>query len=183
MKITWIKRLFQSPQRLNRPQMDYETLEKVFTALGVKDPAGWARSQTEEGIPQLGRYLFLRGCWDQAIDPVDDSWIDALIRQARAVPNSPDARVGEALARMLALGVPRSEIVELVRGMQKELIFGISYLIDDPHPAIERLPPEAQDALKDFGWSLVEVGPDGAIGPPISGLHESVQETDPRGAA
>jgi hypothetical protein len=35
-----------------------------FKSLGVTDPESWARSELQEGIPQLGRAVFLRALWD-----------------------------------------------------------------------------------------------------------------------
>jgi hypothetical protein len=59
-------------------------LTEVFTRLGAPDPAGWARSEVEEGIPRLARYLFLRQAWQQVVAEDDTSWIDAWRRVSAA---------------------------------------------------------------------------------------------------
>ena len=40
-----------------------EELTAVFEALGADDAEGWIKSQLEEGIPQLHRFLFLAKAW------------------------------------------------------------------------------------------------------------------------
>ena len=44
-----------------------QKLTKVFDRLGAADPESWARSEIEEGIPQLGRFVFLRALWDTVL--------------------------------------------------------------------------------------------------------------------
>jgi hypothetical protein len=183
MRFQRIKNIFQKTVRPDQPPIPLNRLEQIFKTLGVDNPSGWARSGYTESIPQLHRYLFLRGCWNQAVDAVDNSWIDVNIQEAKDAPGSPHAYIGEALERMLALGVSRHDIAEVVRGMQGQLISGISYLIDDPRPAIEHLPPETQEVLKHIGWALVEIDANGSIGRHISGLHESVHELGPKEGA
>ena len=43
--------------------MNQKELTLLFERLGANEPEDCARSQTEEGINQLGRYLFLRQAW------------------------------------------------------------------------------------------------------------------------
>jgi hypothetical protein len=38
-----------------------------FKSLGIDDPESWARSEIQEGIPQLGRAVFLRALWDAVL--------------------------------------------------------------------------------------------------------------------
>ena len=40
-----------------------ESLRNTFARLGADDPEGWARSEIQENIAQLGRFVFLRGVW------------------------------------------------------------------------------------------------------------------------
>jgi hypothetical protein len=40
--------------------MNQDELTALFKKVGARKPEGWARSQIEEGIPQLARFLFLR---------------------------------------------------------------------------------------------------------------------------
>jgi hypothetical protein len=49
---------------------DAKALRKLaarFRSLGVNDPESWAQSELQEGIPQLGRAVFLRALWDAVL--------------------------------------------------------------------------------------------------------------------
>mgnify|MGYP001074943207 CR=1 FL=1 len=55
----------------------YEELLAIFRKLGADDPESWARSESEEGIPQLARFVFLRQAWRNCvIDDGDLGWIE-----------------------------------------------------------------------------------------------------------
>jgi hypothetical protein len=154
-------------------EFEIAQLAKRFEVLGAPDPAGWAASQVREGIPQLARYLFLRQAWRSIVDENDTAWIAASITASRRDPNGPYAGVGQALARLKAIGASDRDLVDLVRGKQAELLFSLCYQLEDP--AVDE--PEGQDVL----WALVQVTEEGEIVGPIAGLHESVLETDPTG--
>lgn len=152
-------------------------LTEVFRALGAREPEQWASSQLQEGIPQLHRFLFLRQAWAQVVDENDDSWIDRVIEAARKTPEAPFSGQGHAIERMLTLGVPRSDIVELVRNAQAEMIFGFCYLLEDPS-----FDADVEDRVGSVGWALVATDDDcEPTRETIGGLHESVLETDPTG--
>ena len=149
-------------------------LTALFQQLGARDPATWAASQASEGIPQLHRFLFLRQAWQRVIPEDRDDWIDREQAAAAAQPTQPFAGVGQALGRLLAAGASREDIVDLVRGMQAQLLFELCYLLEDPGLA--------EPAVEDVGWALVATDDDLApTSRAISGLHESVLETDPTG--
>jgi hypothetical protein len=152
---------------------DIEQLARRFAALGAPDPAGWASSQVREGIPQLARYLFLRQAWRSIVADEDDAWIASDMSAAAREPNAPYAGVGHALQRLKDAGASDTDLTDLVRGKQAELLFSLCYLLEDP--GVQE--PEGQDVL----WALVQVTEAGQILGPISGLHESVLETDPTG--
>ncbi len=42
-------------------------LTDLFRRLGAPDPAEWGQSEIQQGIPQLARFVFLRGLWDQVL--------------------------------------------------------------------------------------------------------------------
>lgn len=153
---------------------DAKQLEALFERLGASDPAEWAASQVDEGMPQLHRFLFLRQAWSQVIDEDDHRWMDRHIAAAKAEPAEPFSGIGLALERLLAAGVSRDDLADLVRGMQAELLFGLCHLLDAP--SLE------EPGLDDVGWTLVTTDErqqptDRTMG----GLHESVLETDPSG--
>ena len=101
--------------------MKQAELTALFHRLGAKDPEAWARSQIEEGVPQLARYLFLRQAWRLVVEKGDPSWIDASISASGSEPGRPHSGVGPALERLRERGATDDEITDVVRGMQAEL--------------------------------------------------------------
>ena len=57
-------------------------LTALFAKYGASDPESWARSQLDEGIPQLQRFLFLRQAWSQVVRNGDEQWIQNVIKNA-----------------------------------------------------------------------------------------------------
>src|SRR6266536_3905662 len=100
---------------------DEEQLAALFRRLGATDPEGWARSQINEGINQLHRYLFLRQAWSSVVAENDQSWIDRALVESQSHPDAPFAGVGHSLSRLLAAGASRDDLAELARGMQAQL--------------------------------------------------------------
>lgn len=148
-------------------------LTALFEKLGARDPASWAESQVQEGIPQLHRFLFLRQAWREIVAESDTGWIDGFIRESQKRPDAPYSGVGAALQRALAAGARREDLTEIARGLQAQLLFGLCSMLED-HGLTE---PE----LEGVGWGLFRTDEDGLPLEPIQGLHESVLETDPTG--
>ncbi len=151
----------------------------LFNAAGARDPECWAKSEINEDIPQLARFLFLRGAWRSVVPEGETNWIEAYRKPAKD-PSGPLAGISRALNRLLASGIDPRDLTEVVRVMQYEVLFSVCYLMDDPYPAmegIENAPPE----LSNIGWALFEIDEKGNVGRPIPSLHESVLETDPTG--
>ena len=153
--------------------MNQEKLAELFRKLGAADPEGWARSQIEEGIPQLARYLFLRQAWRQVVSEDDSTWIDTSIERAQKHPDEPYAGIGHALSKLRVRGATNEEITDVVRGMQAELLFSLCYLLGDPG--------DLEAEVEGMGWALVQVDEAGEILGAVEALHESVLETDPTG--
>jgi hypothetical protein len=148
-------------------------LSDLFRKLGATDPEQWAASQTDEGIPQLHRYLFLREAWQRIIAEDDVNWIEAYIRVSENNPNESYAGIGLALRRCLDNGAAVEDLTEIVRGMQAQLLFSFTYMLEDP---------DIRDPdVRDLCWALFAVDDDGHPLTHIGGLHESVLETDPTG--
>jgi hypothetical protein len=153
---------------------DLDGLTALFEKLGAREPESWARSQIEEGIPQLQRFLFLRQAWRNVVRDGETGWMQGLMERAQKRPDAPYAGVGHALRRCLDAGASAQDLNDIVRGMQAELLFGLCYLLDDPG-LTER-------ELSDLGWGLFQLDAEGRPVPPcINGLHESVLEMDPTG--
>jgi len=108
-------------------------LTALFARLGASDPELWARSQVEEGIPQLMRYLFLKAAWKDVNRDGDTSWIAPEISDASAHPATPYAGLGLGLEHCAKQGVDPSVLNEMIRCAQARMIFRISYLLDDPN--------------------------------------------------
>ena len=152
---------------------DIHSLARLFEMMGASDPEDWARSQIEEGIPQVARFLFLRQAWRQVVSEEDPAWIDAAMARSRSAPNAPFAGIGRALSSLRAKGASDDELTDLVRGMQAELLLDLCYLLEDPG--------SVEDAVSEIEWVLAQIDSKGKVVSKISGLHESVLETDPSG--
>ena len=156
------------------PPRTLKKLTELFSLVGAKKPESWARSQLEEGIPQLHRFLFLRQAWARVVAEDDREWIDSARHWAKQDPDGPGAGVGHSLERLLKAGASPDDLTELVRGMQWRLLFDLCYMLEDP--------AFVEDELDGFGWALVATD---AHGEPtdevIGGLHDSVLEMDPDG--
>jgi hypothetical protein len=153
---------------------DLNELTALFEKLGAKRPELWARSQVEEGINQLQRFLFLRQAWSLILREDNTDWVQGEIARAQRRPDGPYAGVGHALRRCVEKGVSIQDLTDIVRGKQAELLHYFCYLLGDPSF------PEKE--LSDLQWGLFEIDMDGnPIAPGIGMLHESVLETDPTG--
>lgn len=152
--------------------MKREQLTKVLADLGADDPDSWADSEIEDGIPQLARFLFLKGCWDMVVGDGDTSWIDTLLKNTPEDSSGPYDGTAHALRRLLAAGASRDDIAEVVRCTQAEFMFGLCYLLSDS---------SSVEGNEYVSWALVEVDENDQPGREINGVHESVLGTDPTG--
>src|SRR5262245_48924745 len=141
-------------------------LVRLLERAGAPDPMAWAKSEGQEDIPQLARFLFLRQAWRAVVSEGDTTWIDHNIANPKHNAHAPGASMGPALERALLKGCSRDDLTQIARTAQWEVLHSICYLLSDP--SIEE--PE----LSHIAWSLVEVRPDGSLGRQIGGLHESV---------
>ena len=157
-------------------KLDIQQWAEHFRAFGAHDPESWARSQVEEDIPQYARFVFLRQAWQSVVGDGDTYWIDPQIEMAGQHPRGPGAGIGPALKRMLAAGVSREDITEVVRVMQWRALAGLAYQLGDP--GVVEYP---SGEMPRVNWTLFEVDEDGQPLNPIDGLHESVLDTDPTG--
>ena len=109
---------------------DLDELIRILRDLGADDPEAWAQSLIKDGKPELQRFFSLRQAWKLVGDEDDDSWIESLLADG----NKPDGIViGRILGRLLALGMDRAEILDLVRGKHYEALFSLCYLLGNPN--------------------------------------------------
>jgi hypothetical protein len=148
-------------------------LTQLFQRLGAPEPENWASSQINEGINQLGRFLFLRQAWREILDEDDHSWIQAQIDRSSQNPDAPCSSIGPALQNLLAQGAKPQDITDVVRVMQYELLFRLCYLLGDPG--------DLEGEVQNVSWGLVQFDEAGKAIDRIDGLHESVLGTDPTG--
>lgn len=73
-------------------------LTEVFRQNGAPDPEQWARSQLEEGIPQLAIFCFAKALWEGTISEDHTEWVDQEIEWAESRPNDPCAQSGPSAA-------------------------------------------------------------------------------------
>jgi hypothetical protein len=159
---------------MGREQADPDELRRlaeVFRQHGADDPEAWARSQLEEGIPQLAIFCFAKALWDGVIAEGDNGWINQEIAWAKSRPRDPCAQTGPVLEEMLAKGVSRQAITDLVRVFQYSVLFHACSLLDGSH--VVNLP------VKD--WTLYQVDDEGKPVAIIQGLHEVLLSMDPTG--
>lgn len=153
---------------------DVAKLTLLFDRLGARDAESWATSQVNERIPQLQRFLFLRQAWRGILDERNVDWIQNQMKESDRNPGGPYAGVGSALKRCLSKGISPQDLTDIVRGTQAEMLFQLTYLLDDPG--------FSEPELANFAWGLFQVDEnDNPIPPRIGGLYESVLSTDPTG--
>jgi hypothetical protein len=150
--------------------MKIEQLTALFGRLGAPDPELWARSQVTEGIPQLQRFLFLRQAWREVVADGDVGWIE---QEKQTNPGGPGGAIAPALERVLAAGARPEDLTDIARVMQWRTLFSLCCLLDDPG--------DIEPEVADICWALFQVDQEGKPMAEISGLHESVLETDPTG--
>ena len=162
------------PARMPIPTSETE-LTRLFSKLGAKAPELWARSQIQEGIPQLLRFLFLKTAWSAVPIEGSSAWIEEEISTSSTKPGAPYAGLGQALARCRSLGVNDNDLTDIARCLQAQMIFSIGYLLENG-------PSEYDGVLQDVCWGLFQIDDHGRpVGRQITGLHESVLELDPTG--
>jgi hypothetical protein len=160
------------PMAEKRTELDLAALTEIFRKYGADEPEDWARSQIEEGIPQLALFSFCKSLWAGVLSEDDSTWIDEEIRWSKTRPTDPCAQAGTALTDMLAKGVSRETIIDLVRVVQFEAFSHACVILDGAR--IEDVPMRE--------WMLVQYDEDSDE--PIaalSGTHELLLGLDPTG--
>src|SRR4051812_46832851 len=118
-------------------------IAQTLIALGEseQDAKQMSRGGGPKGLMQLARSVFLRLAW-KAIIPEDNAWIS---NWEEGHP------IEKAIKRMKAKGVDPSDITDVVRAMQHELLCNICSLLDGEGLAELR---KKIPALKPLSWRL-----------------------------
>ena len=127
----------------------YPELVHRFRELGAQDPEGWAKSESDENIPQLARFCFLRGTWRGINEwATTDTWIDISVTEGKPGGHEIFVKGGQALRRLLDAGASRSDLQDLARLIAFDATFEVLDRIDDGYDA----------GLEDDypGWRLIE---------------------------
>ncbi|MDP2344348.1 MAG: hypothetical protein Q8O67_25540 [Deltaproteobacteria bacterium] len=99
-----------------------EALRSVFTALGARHPERWARSHVQDGVDQIGRFVFLRALWGRIVK--DGRFLDKMRKnQSELTP---------VVERLLIAGADEDDVTALVRALQVGLLVDLCQLLDDP---------------------------------------------------
>jgi hypothetical protein len=133
-------------------------LRAAFAELGADDPESWARSEVDELIPQLARFLALRQIWERDID----RWSD------------PGSREIPVVKRLIESGADIADVIQLARLAAYEAAFGLLQSLTD-----EGYDPSAEPWMP--GWKLVETAKERLTGREVGSLHESILSMDPSG--
>lgn len=170
-----------------------EALAEQFRALGAEEPEAWALSETEENIPQLARFIFLRRLWrgagewalppaewfaERAPEPSDeeedgeDAEASALAPAEEEDAEPAFLAAQQAVRRILAAGVDPADLREVARAVFLHATFDAVQTVDEGYD------PEAGEGMP--GWLLTEVGGDLMLtGRMLDRLHEDLFTTEP----
>jgi hypothetical protein len=147
----------------------YPELVRRFRELGARDPEGWAKSESDENIPQLARFCFLRGTW-RGINgwATSDTWIDSSLKEGTRGGHEIFVKGGQALRQLLDGGASRSDLQDLARLIAFNATFEVVNRIDEGYDA----------GLRDDypGWRLIETMDEKETARAVGGLHESLLE-------
>ena len=142
-----------------------EELEAMFRELGAADPAAWASSEIDEGIPQLAIYLFLK----LARLPIDELQDVSALRHM--LNHAKGRKSLDALKRVLDSAAAPSDVLEVVRDALRSYLTELCFLLDDTAAIRFSGWPNAA-ALEKIHWGLFRMDDQGRPDAPMSGLHE-----------
>jgi hypothetical protein len=149
----------------------FTKLTEIFRAAGAPDPESWARSELQEGIPQLIYFSFCKSLWQIVKDEKDTAWIDREIASSDKYPNDPCAQIGPALAEMKAKGVSEKAITDFARVLQYEALYHACSVLD--HSRQEDVPSHA--------WGLYAENKKRQLKRRLGCTHEILLSLDPSG--
>ena len=86
--------------------MNKQELTETFRKFGASNPEQWAESEIEEDIPQLARFLFLKGAWSNVV-PDNDDWIQHILKNYDPTDNGPYSGMMHSIKEMIDAGVSK----------------------------------------------------------------------------
>jgi len=146
-------------------------LTEVFRTAGAADPESWARSQLQEGIPQLARFSFTKAAWTGVMEESNTKLVRERGEFSNAESTAPLSQADTAIKNMLDHGVSAETIVDLIRGTQYEAIYNTLCLIDG---VFELDTPVSR-------WGLYTEDENEKPIEKIPSCHESLLSLDPTG--
>lgn len=158
----------------------YDRLVELFRGLGCPDPEWLATRQIENGWPELAKATFMALAWQKVQSESDDSWIEKWIADSHRYRDGPCMSAGLAIEKMLAQGVDRDTIVDLVRTTQAQLIWDLLYQLDDSGSSAD-LPIGDRPEIRRVGWALFETDEEFKPIQSFGDLHDEFIEYDPTG--
>ncbi len=156
-----------------------ESLRHFLLEHGCAEAEALVATEITDNRPAVTRWLFLQQLWPGIIDgyAASTEWIDRFITQTTADPTGSFADAGHAMKRMVAAGVPTTDIAQVMRFAAYEAVFGVLSFIDDGF--VQNIEGEEVEGR---GWALVETDAEGELtGRTLDGLHESLLSMDPSG--
>ena len=147
-------------------------LASIFRRLGADDPESWAESEVEEGIPQLGLFVFLKQAWQNIIDESrPDEWFDKVAEYGKDDPDSHWGQLSRAIDVVLASGVTREQLATLVQLLQYDMLNTMCFQLDDGGYESDINVQDGEE-WPPVRWSLQLVDDDGNVKDSLDGLHE-----------
>lgn len=172
-RLSWSDWLISKPPD---QRADAERMLAVLQRLGAPDAEGWVRSEIDENIAQLARFVVLGEVAD-----VIARWQYA---ETNAHEEDQALRAGAALfdtefspsvtTEILGTGVDPELVGRFAMHVAAGTAFDVLHAIDEQRPS-----DELGDDLP--GWILMETTPTGELtGRDVGGLHESLAELTER---
>src|SRR5262245_28308759 len=169
------------PPREVKPE-ELEQLTQVFRRLGASDAPSWARSQLEEGIPQLAYFVFLKNAWQEILDEQNaNQWFDGVLAVGAERPKWFYGQLARALQPVLARGVPRAELAAIIQLVQYDMLNALCFLLDEGGYSTPINVRQEEDNLSPVSWALHQVDENGQVIARLGGLHEYSDGEPPNG--
>ena len=148
----------------------------LLEQFGAKDPVGWVRSEMQEDIPQVARFLFLHEIRSQLVDNYTYGGLTEPV-PTHLRPAEIEAKGEEAYKRLIEAGANPHDIEDVGRGEACRTVWNFLCLLDG---VLESEYEDIEDAPR---WMLSEVtGPIGEgelTGRCLDGVHENFSSLYP----